>query len=85
MEFPAVVLFGSDSCVSCVPVITALRTAGVAFTEVSWENNARQIEELQILQVPTTWMIDGLGRVELVVEGTLSRRHLRILKLQSGR
>jgi len=85
VEFPAVVVFGSHDCVSCAPVIAALHKEGITFRELSWEKNARQIEELQILQVPTTWAVDGDGRIRLAVEGPLTKRQLRTLKLQNRR
>ena len=85
VEFPAVIVFGSQSCVSCAPVLAALHAEGIAFSQFSWEDHARQIEELQILQVPTTWAVDGDGNLRMAVEGPLSRQQLRLLKLQSRR
>jgi hypothetical protein len=83
--FPAIMVFGSTDCASCAPVLETYAAAGVVFTELSWERDAKLFEEVGILSVPTTWGVDARGKVRILVEGTPSRWELKKLELHSAR
>lgn len=82
IEFPAVVFFGSEDCSSCRPARAALSAAGIRFSEMTWESDSAQFEALDIAEVPTTWVVDEMGRIRSEISGTPTAWDLRKAKLQ---
>ncbi len=68
--FPTVFLFTSDDCGSCPPAREAVASATSGrFVEYTWQVHPGIHGRLRIDKVPTTWVVDGDGRVAEVVEG----------------
>lgn len=78
--FPGVVVFGSETCVSCAPVIDALREGGVSFVGYEWETDRQLFDRLNIDEVPRVLAADSDGRVIVDVRGDLTARDLDRLR-----
>lgn len=81
--FPTVVVFGSETCVSCAPVIDALRSGGVPFVGYEWEIDRKLFERMNIDEVPRVFGADADGRVMVDVRGDLSGRDVVRLRQYS--
>jgi hypothetical protein len=65
-----VLFFSSDTCDSCPPAREVVAAAaGGRLRDYSWQVHPGILRRLRIDAVPTTWVVDGDGRVEAVFAG----------------
>jgi hypothetical protein len=68
--FPAVLFFSSDTCDSCPPAReVVVAAAGGRLRDYTWQVHPGVLRRLRVDAVPTTWVVDGDGRVEAVFAG----------------
>lgn len=78
--FPVVVVFGSETCAACLPVIDALRSGGISYVSYRWETDRAVFDELHIDEVPRVIAADAEGRVRVDVRGDVTPRHVARLR-----
>lgn len=80
-DLPAgVVLFTSTDCDQCAAARAALKKAGIAYREVTWELESGRMERYGVQGVPLLARIDESGSQPFLAAGVPTRRSLRAVR-----
>ena len=74
---PGLVVFTSTECRRCHEVLAAARATGVPLREVTYELEADLQEQVGVVGVPLTLVIDRSGAIARQFAGLVSGRRLR--------
>lgn len=74
---PGLVVFTSTACRRCKEVLVAARATGAPLREVTYELEAGTLEEIGVIGVPLTLVVDRSGQVSRQFAGLVNRRQLR--------
>lgn len=78
--FPKILLFGSETCASCRPVVEALKEAAVTYDLYTWEEHPSLFASLPVDEVPRVLAVDPSGIVRHDFVGELGAWHLSVLR-----
>lgn len=74
---PGLVVFTSTACRRCKEVLAAAKATGAPLREVTFELEAGIQEEVGVIGVPLTLVVDRSGQVSRQFAGLVNRRRLR--------